>query len=47
LGLNPTLSDEIRKTVRDVLFEDFNELDKNDLYDNISIISQEKIEIAK
>lgn len=47
LWLNPTLSEEIKRYVSEVLFNDFNYICKHELYDNSSIICQEEIEKAK
>jgi hypothetical protein len=41
------LATEIKRNVNDVLFEDFNLLNKDDLDDNSGIINQMDIELAK
>lgn len=47
LWLNPTLSDEIKKSVENVLFEDIISIEKSQLSSNEGIISSEEIETAK
>lgn len=47
LWLNPTLSDEIKKSVENVLFEDIVSIEKSELSSNEWIISQEEIDSAK